>query len=60
MGCAILAGVANGIWESVEDAAEKFVSIGETFYPNPENAKIYEEIYHKYEEITNALNPTFR
>ena len=60
MGCAILAGVANGIWESVEDATEKFVSIGETFYPNPENAKIYEEIYHKYEEITNALNPTFR
>lgn len=60
MGCAILAGVANGIWESVENAAEKFVSIKETYYPNPENAKVYGEIYKKYEEITSVLNPTFR
>ena len=60
MGCAILAGVANGIWESVEDAAEKFVSIKETYYPNSENAKVYGEIYKKYEEITSVLNPTFR
>lgn len=60
MGCAILAGVANGVWASVEDATEKFVEIKETYYPNPENAKIYEETYQKYVEITNALNPTFR
>ena len=60
MGCAILAGVANGIWASVEDAAEKFVEIKETYYPNPENAEVYAEAYQKYVEITNALNPTFR
>jgi len=60
MGCAILAGVANGIWTSVEDAAEKFVAIKETYYPDPDNAKIYEETYRKYVEITEALNPTFR
>ena len=60
MGCAILAGVANGIWTSIEDAAEKFVEIKETYYPNPENAEVYEETYQKYVEITNALNPTFR
>lgn len=59
MGCAILAGVANGMWTSVEDATEKFVEIEETYYPNPENAKIYEETYDKYVEITKALNPTF-
>lgn len=59
MGCAILAGVANGIWPSVEKAAENFVAIKETYYPNPENKKVYEETYKKYVEITKALNPTF-
>ena len=51
MGCAILAGVANGIWTSVE--------IDEIYYPNPENKEIYEKTYNKYVEISNALNPTF-
>lgn len=59
MGCAILAGVANGIWTSVEDAAERFVEIDEIYYPNPENKEIYEKTYNKYVEISNALNPTF-
>lgn len=60
MGCAILAGVANGIWSSLEEATEKFVSIKETYYPNPDNAAVYSAAYDKYVEITNALNPTFR
>ena len=60
MGAAILAGVANGIWDSIEEAAEKFVSIKEEYYPDPENAQIYKETYDKYVEITKALNPTFR
>ena len=60
MGSAILAGVANGIWTSVEEAAEKNVSIKEVYYPNPENVKIYEELYQKYVEIAKVLNPTFR
>lgn len=59
MGCAILAGVANGIWPSIEEAAERFVSIKETYYPNPANAEVYEKTYKKYVEITKALNPTF-
>ncbi|MDO4555375.1 MAG: FGGY family carbohydrate kinase [Lachnospiraceae bacterium] len=60
MGCAILAGVANGIWPSVEYAADKFVAIKETYLPNPENAEVYESLYKKYVEITKALDPTFR
>lgn len=59
MGCAILAGVANGIWPSVEEATERFVEIEETYEPNPENAEIYAETYRKYVEISKALNPTF-
>lgn len=60
MGCAILAGVANGIWPSLEEATERFVSIQETYYPNPEHAAVYAAAYDKYVEISNALNPTFR
>lgn len=40
MDCAILAGVANGIWSSVEEAADKFVEIKKTYYPNSENRKV--------------------
>lgn len=59
MGCAILAGVANGIWPSIESAVEQFVEIEKIYVPNLENAEIYEETYRKYVEITQALNPTF-
>ncbi len=60
MGCAILAGAANGIWPSIEYAAQRFVSVKETFVPNAENAEIYAKTYAKYVEITKALDPTFR
>lgn len=59
MGCAILAGVANGVWPSVEYAADQFVSVKKTYVPNPENKEVYERLYRKYVEITKALNPTF-
>lgn len=60
MGAAILAGTANGMWKSFEEAAEKFVSIKEVYEPDPQNVEIYKKVYEKYVEITKALNPTFR
>lgn len=60
MGAAILAGVANGIWPSIEEAADRFIAIRETYLPNPDNAEIYARTYEKYVEVTKALNPTFR
>ena len=60
MGAAILAGVANGMWPSIEEAAERFIKIKETYEPNPENAEVYQKLYEKYVEISEALNPTFR
>lgn len=59
MGCAILAGVANGIWTSVESAAEHFVEIKKVYLPNPDNKQVYDRLYNKYVEISQALNPTF-
>ena len=60
MGCAILAGVANGMWNSIDEATEKFVTIKEIYYPNPDNKEIYKNVYNKYVEVTKALNPTFK
>ena len=59
MGCAIWAGVANGIWDSVEEAADQFVKVKEIYEPNKENEQIYQQVYEKYVEITKVLNPTF-
>ena len=59
MGCAILAGVANGIWDSVEEAADQFVKVKEIYEPNKENEQTYQQVYKKYVEITKVLNPTF-
>ncbi|WP_155857431.1 hypothetical protein [Eremococcus coleocola] len=41
MGGAILAGVANGIWPSIEAATEQFVSFKDIYYPNPDNVAVY-------------------
>lgn len=59
MGCAILAGVANGIWPSIEEVSERFVAIKKVYQPNKENQEVYNKLYKKYVEITKALNPTF-
>lgn len=59
VGCAILAGVANGIWPSVEYASEHFVKIKKTYEPNQANREVYDQLYQKYVQITKALNPTF-
>ena len=45
---------------SVEEAAEQFVSIKETYEPNPDNRELYEKVYNQYVEVTKALNPVFK
>ena len=59
MGCVILAGTACKIWPSIEEAAQRFVSVQEVYKPNPANAEIYEKLYQKYVEVSTALNVTF-
>ena len=51
---------ADNIWNSVEEAAEQFVSIKETYEPNPDNRELYEKVYNQYVEVTKALNPVFK
>ena len=55
MGGAILAAVAAGEYESVEDAAAKIVKMEGTIHPDPETAEKYERKYQRYRRLYPLL-----
>ena len=59
MGGAMLAAVACGEYESVEEAAWKIVKIVHTVEPIPENAARYEKQYQKFRQIYPAVKELF-
>lgn len=59
LGGAMLAAVADGVFESVEDAAQKIVRIVETIEPEPSLVEKYEERYQKFKEIYPALKAIY-
>lgn len=58
-GGAILAAVACGSFESVEDAAEKLIKVVDTVSPDPEIAAKYEERYQQFKEIYPTVKELF-
>lgn len=54
-GTAALAGTAVGAYENFKDAAAKMVPVRKVFSPNPENTEKYNELYHKYEKLYDAV-----
>lgn len=59
LGGAMLAAVACGEYESVEDAASKIVKIIDTVEPEPGLVAKYEERYQQFKEIYPACKPLF-
>jgi xylulokinase len=55
LGSAILAGVAAGVFSSVEEAAKAMVVMEDTFEPDPRLRPVYEESYAKYRELYGRL-----
>ena len=51
MGAAILAAVGLGWFDSVQEAANTFMSFGQTYEPIPENVAKYHEYYELYKQI---------
>lgn len=45
LGCAISAFAACGVYDSVEAAVKGMVRFADTFTPNPDNVKIYDDLY---------------
>lgn len=54
LGAAILAGIGVGIYENIEETAKELVRIEKTYYPDPENAKVYAELYDTWREVYKA------
>ncbi len=51
LGCIMMSGVACGVYESLEAAADIFVKTGKEYLPNPENHERYMEYYEKYKKL---------
>ncbi|MFC1558680.1 FGGY-family carbohydrate kinase, partial [candidate division KSB1 bacterium] len=58
-GAAILAGTGAGIYSDVRDAADEVIKPVDSYIPNPENVKIYEEYYQIFRELYPSLKDGF-
>jgi sugar (pentulose or hexulose) kinase len=59
-GAAILAGVAIGIWPSVEEAADMLISHREVFLPDDSCRAGYDKLAAGYGKLTDLLGDAFR
>lgn len=60
LGAAIICSVAVNIHPSFQDAMEKMISYGKVFYPDENNATLYESLYEKvYLNIYKRLAPLY-
>ncbi len=59
LGSAMLAGVATGVFDSLEDSVRKCVRVRGTVKPNPERHAIYLERFAIYKKIHDALAPVY-
>ena len=60
LGGAMLAAVADGVYPSVEAAAEKIVKVEKTIMPDPEIAGKYEDRYTRFRKIYPAMKDLFQ
>jgi xylulokinase len=58
-GAAMLAGVAEGTYASLDDAAERLVEFGATYEPRTDTKNIYDESYALYRKLYAALESVF-
>jgi len=54
-GCAIMAGLAIGIFNKLEHAAEYMIHEKETYYPREEMYRAYSKEYEKYKKLYKAV-----
>jgi xylulokinase len=58
-GAALLAGVASGVYASVQHACEVTVRVVDRIEPRPEMEHVYANAYEKYRALYPALKPIF-
>ena len=57
VGCAMLTGIAIGVFTDLEDAASHMVEKTQTYEPRWEMHEKYMEIYKRYEKLYEAVRP---
>ena len=56
-GCAMLAGVAAGVFRDLKEAASVMLKEKDTYLPRPEMHEAYETYYEKYRRLYEAVRP---
>lgn len=59
LGAAILAGAAAGIWDSVEDAAERFAQYDKEYIPDKGKKGVYDRLLADYKKLLLNLKELF-
>ncbi|MDY2679837.1 MAG: FGGY-family carbohydrate kinase, partial [Lentihominibacter sp.] len=59
LGAGILAGVACGIWTSVDEACEMIVKEDKVYKPDSDKKEVYRELLEKYKLLMKCLEPVF-
>ena len=57
VGCAMLTGIAIGIFQDLEDVANHMVEETVTYEPRPDKHKEYMKNYERYSKIYQAVRP---
>lgn len=57
VGCAMIAGIAAGLFKDLNDAAATMVRKGETYGPRPFMHERYMKVYERYRELYKAVRP---
>ncbi|MBS7625021.1 MAG: FGGY family carbohydrate kinase [Candidatus Bathyarchaeia archaeon] len=55
LGAAIISFVGSGYYKSIDEARKRFFSEERIFYPNPDNSKILDKIFEKYQKVLDSL-----
>lgn len=56
-GCAMMAGVAAGIFEGLEEAARAMITEKKTYYPREVQHRAYRKLYEGYRKVYEAVRP---
>ena len=59
LGAGILAGVACGIWDSVEEACDQIIQEERVYHPDPMHKPTYDELLARYKHLMECLEPVF-
>lgn len=56
-GCAMMAGIATGVFSGLEEAAKALIVEKDTYYPRKEKHEAYQKHYMRYRKLYGAVRP---